>query len=245
VYIADFGNARIRKVSGGTITTVAGADIRDGSPAGAAFLNFPGGVALDASKNIVVADAGNFVARRFTEGGTIGGFGQLKPGSSPFAVAADQGGNFYVADDEPRLLKITRDGVTTIVAGNGTDDYAGDGGQAASASISKPTGVAVDTANNIYLTDYHNNRIRKIAPGGVITTIAGNGKLVASGDGGPALSAGMDPYDIAIDDKLNLYIADNFNSSIRKVDTNGVITTVAGTGLPGYSGDGGAQPKRC
>ncbi len=239
VYVSDLGNARIRKVSGGIITTVAGTDIRDGGQATSVFLNFPGGVAVDASKNFVLADTGNLEARRFTDGGSISGFGQLQMGSSPFAVAADQGGNFYVSDSEPRLLRITRDGVTTIVAGNGTDDYTGDGGPATSASISKPTGVAVDTANNIYVSDYRNNRIRKIAPGGLISTIAGNGKILASGDGGPALSAGIDPYDIATDDKLNLYVVDNFNSLIRKIDPSGTITTVAGTGTPGYSGDGG------
>ena len=106
--------------------------------------------------------------------------------------------------------------------------------------IDDPTGVAVDAAGNVYFTDYANNKIRKVTvSSGVITTIAGNGNAAYSGDKGPALNAGMDPYDIAIDTPGNLYVADHLNNRVRKIGLDGIITTVAGSGVPGYAGDGG------
>ena len=238
LYIADQFNQRIRRVTAEVITTVAGTGIRDGGPATSAFLSIPEGIAVDGANNIVVADAGDAVARRFTPGGNITTFGQLK--AAPTGVATDQAGNFYVTDDEPHILKITPAGVTSIVAGNGKDGYSGDGGLAINAMISNPTGVAVDVAGNVYFTDFQNNRIRKVAAtSGTISTIAGNGSFFFAGDGGPALSAGMDPYDIAVDSRSNIYVADRVNNRIRKIAQDGTITTVAGTGSAGYSGDGG------
>jgi uncharacterized protein (TIGR03437 family) len=238
LYIADQYNARIRRVNNDIITTVAGTGIRDGGPATSAFLGIPKGIAVDGANNIVVADPGNGVVRRFTPGGNINTFGQVQ--AAPTGVATDQAGNFYVTDDEPRILKITPAGVTSIVAGNGKIGYSGDGGPATSAMISNPTGVAVDVSGNIYFTDFQNNRIRKVsASTGLISTIAGNGSMIFAGDGGPALSAGMDPYDIAVDSKSNIYVADRFNNRIRKIGSDGMIITVAGTGFPGNSGDGG------
>ncbi|HYL73419.1 MAG TPA: hypothetical protein VEU96_04405, partial [Bryobacteraceae bacterium] len=178
------------------------------------------------------------VVRRFVVGGVVNGFGQLK--GAPTGVAVDQAGNFYATDDEPLILKITPAGVTTIVAGNAQDGYSGDGGPASSAMISAPTGVAVDTALNVYFTDFNNNRIRKVAmPSGTISTIAGNGKFQFSGDNGPALAAGIDPFDIAIDNRNNVFVADRSNNRIRKIAPDGTISTFAGTGTPGYAGDGG------
>ena len=237
IYVADLLNARVRKIAGSLITTVAGTGLRDGSPATSAFLNFPEGLAVTGTNTAMVADTGDMVARRFNIGGTISTVGQLL--APPHGVAADQSGNFYVTDDEPLVLKITPAGVTSIVAGNSQDGYSGDNGPATAAMISMPTGVAVDSGNNVYITDFNNNRIRKVSASGTITTIAGSGKFTFSGDNGSALSAGMDPFDIAVDNKSNLYVADRINNRIRRITTDGTISTVAGTGAPGYAGDGG------
>jgi len=237
--VADFGNGRVRKVTSSLITTVAGTTIGDGGAATSAFLNLPAGLAIDGSRNIVVADTENYEARRFSLGGSITPFGQLQPLATPLAVAVDHLGNFYVSDTEPRVLKITPANVTTVVAGNGIDGYTGDTAQGSMAAISQPTGVAVDLAGNVYLTDNTHSRIRMVTLAGIINTIAGNGKPVFSGDNGPAKNAGMDPYDVAVDSLGNLYVADKINNRIRMISPNGNITTVAGTGMPGYSGDGG------
>ena len=201
LFIADFANARIREVVNSNINTIAGTGIGDGSPATSAFLNHPDGVALGASNSIVVADTGDFELRQVPVGGTIAAFGQLQPFVNPVAVTSDASGNLYVSDSEPRVLKVTSTGVTTIVAGNGTDGNGGDGAQASTVPISQPSGVAVDSAGNVYLTDYNYKHIRKVNPQGVISTIAGNGSQLFSGDNGSPLNAGMDPYDIAVDSK--------------------------------------------
>jgi uncharacterized protein (TIGR03437 family) len=237
IYVGDVINQRVRKVAGNTISTFAGTSDGDGGTATSAFLNFPEGLAVDAASNVVVADTGNFVARRFTLGGNINTFGKS---FGPFAVAVDTSGNFYVTDDEPLVLEITKAGVTSVVAGDSQSGYSGDNGPATNAMIDNPTGVAVDAAGNVYFTDYTNNKIRKVTIStGVITTIAGNGNAMYSGDKGPALNAGLDPYDIAVDIPGNIYVADHLNNRVRKIGLDGNITTVAGSGTPGYTGDGG------
>ena len=236
LFVADFLNQRIRKIALSTITTVAGTSVGDGGPATSAFLNLPQGLAVDAAGNIVVAD--NSVARRFSAGGNISPFGQLK--APPIAVAVDAAGNFYVTDQEPVVLKITKAGTTSIVAGNAQSGYTGDNGPATSARISNPTGVAVDALGNVYFTDFTNSRIREVAiTTGIVTTVAGNGTPTYSGDGGPALDAGFSPFDIAFDNQGNLYVADFLDNRIRKIAPDGTISTVAGTGVAGYAGDGG------
>jgi uncharacterized protein (TIGR03437 family) len=246
VYIADLQNLRVRKVStaSNVITTVAGTDIHDLGPATSAFLNFPEGLAIDGAGNIVVADTDNSEARRFKSGGHITSFGQVL--GSPAGVAVDPTGNFYVSDEEPgfagetpHVLRIEPDGTTSVVAGAGANGYAGDGGPAAIAALNLPQGIAVDAARNTYIADWGNNRVRKVDTQGNINTIAGNGKLTFSGDNGPATAAGIDPYDVAIDSSGNLFVVDQLNNRIRKVATDGTITTVVGTGSPGYTGDGG------
>ena len=158
----------------------------------------------------------------------------------PGGVAADLPGNIYIADiDAHRVRKVDTAGVITTVAGNGLQGYSGDGGPAISASLFYPCGIAVDSMGNMYIADNGNNRIRKVDSAGVITTVAGNGSENYSGDGGPAISAGLLPTGVEIDNLGNLYIVDGYNQRIRKVDTTGVITTVAGNGTVGYSGDGG------
>ena len=152
-------------------------------------------------------------------------------------VAADAQGNVYAADDGNNVvIRVSPGGSLTVVAGNGTAGFSGDGGPAADASLNLPTGVALDSAGNLYIADILNNRIRKVS-GGIITTVAGNGIQGFSGDRGPATGAALDlPHKVAIDLAGNLYIAEA--SRIRKV-SGGTITTVAGNGIQGFSGDGG------
>lgn len=239
VYVADYLNQRVRKIVRNTVSTVAGTSIGDGGSATSAFLNFPQGLAVDAANNLVIADTGNSEARRVVLGGAVNSFGKLL--AAPITAAVDSSGNFFVSDNEPVLLKIAKTGSTSIVAGkSGQPGYSGDNGAATSATITNPTGVAVDAAGDVYFTDDTNNRIRKVAGAtGIITTIAGNGNLQYSGDRGPALSAGMDPFDIAVDAQGSLYVADNRNHRVRKIGLDGNITTVAGNGIAGYTGDGG------
>ncbi len=158
------------------------------------------------------------------------------------AVAVDSAGNLYVADIiSSRVLKVNAAGTITTLAGNGAITFAGDGGPATHASFFNPSGVAADNAGNVYIADSMNNRIRKVDSAGTISTVAGNGSVGFTGDGGPATSASLwTPLDVAVDSTGNLYIADSGNNRIRKVNTAGVITTVAGGApVPGYSGDGG------
>jgi len=159
-----------------------------------------------------------------------------------WAVALDKAGNYYVADTSNSIVvKISASGTLTIVAGNGTFGYSGDGGPATSAALDYPYGIAVDGAGNLYIADTFSCVIRMVNTSGVITTVAGNyANAGYSGDGGQATNAGLSaPYGVAVDAAGNLYIADEGNNVIRKVDTDGIITTVAGNGTGGESGDGG------
>jgi trimeric autotransporter adhesin len=257
LYIVDSLNQRIREVSGGVINTVVGNGtsgfIGDNGPATSAELAFPQGVAVDSAANLYIADTGSFRIRKVSSGvittamgwGTDLGDNGLATGpnaqlNAPNGLAVDSAGEVYIADGFNRIRKVSS-GVITTVAGSGTPlfgGYSGDGGPATSAQLAGPTGVAVDSAGNLYIADTENNRIRKVSSG-VITTVAGNGTQSFSGDGGPATSAGLNsPGDVAADSAGNLYIADSGNRRIRKV-SNGVITTVAGNGTNGFSGDGG------
>jgi len=237
LYIADSGSYRIRKVANLVITTVAGNGTSsfsaDNGPATSAQLNTPYAVAMDSAGSLYISDPGNNRVRKVSNG-VITTFAQL---DGPAGVAVDAAGNLYIAQpDDSRVLKVAN-GVITTVAGNGTAGFSGDNGPATSARLNGPAGVAVDAAGNLYIADSGNNRIRKVATG-VITTVAGNGTETFSGDNGPAISAQLNPADVAVDTGGNLYIADTFNNRIRKV-SNGVITTVAGNGAQGFSGDNG------
>ena len=148
-----------------------------------------------------------------------------------------------MADQGPsRVLKVTPSNVTTIFAGGNGAGFSGDGGPATAAQLSFCTGVAVDGAGNVYIADNGNNRVRMVSPTGVITTFAGNGSSATSGDNGPATLAGLQAYRVAAPATSAgaVYIAGNTNHNVRRVDTAGTITTVAGTGVAGFSGDGGA-----
>jgi len=160
----------------------------------------------------------------------------------PVGIAFDASGNLFIADlYNHRIRKVGTNGIITTVAGNGIYGYSGDGGPATNAALYNPSGVAVDALGNLYIADTYNQRIRKVATNGVITTMAGKGAAGYSGDGGAATNASLArPIGVALDVGGNLYIADYGGERIRRVDTNGVITTVAGNGSTNYSGDGGA-----
>jgi uncharacterized protein (TIGR03437 family) len=162
-------------------------------------------------------------------------------------VAVDGAGNLFISDMENcKILKVTPGGIVTAAAGTGSSGYSGDGGQATSARLTSPMGIALDSAGNLYIADTGNYRIRKVSPAGIITTVAGGGTVsfpppnpIPTGDGGLATMAILEfPVGVAVDGSGNIYIADDF-TRIRKVTMDGVIDTIAGNGNSGYYGDGG------
>jgi sugar lactone lactonase YvrE len=159
----------------------------------------------------------------------------------PSGVAPDGVGGLYVASwSENRVYKLASDGKLSLIAGGGASGFSGDGGPATAAQLNRPRRVAVDADGNLYIVDYGNQCIRKVTAAGVISTVAGNGKIGFSGDGGPARAAQLNwPRCVAVDSTGNLYIADTYNQRIRKVTAAGAISTVAGNGIRGFSGDGG------
>jgi hypothetical protein len=156
-------------------------------------------------------------------------------------VTVDRPGNIFIADTlNNRIRKVDTSGVITTVAGTGNGGFGGDGGPAGAASLNLPRDVVVDSVGNLLIADTANNRIRKVDTSGVITTIAGTGNGGFGGDGGPATSANLSgPIGVNVDSAGNLLIADTGNNRIRKVDTGGTITTLAGMGTGAFSGDGG------
>jgi uncharacterized protein (TIGR03437 family) len=266
IYVADTGNSRVRKIStAGVITTFAGngtfGHTGDGGPATSATLAAPFGAAFDGAGNLYVSEFGSNVVRKITATGIIStyagtgssGFsGDNGPATSaamasPRGIAIDAAGNLYIADlNNQRIRKVTAAGIITTFSGVGNAFggliSASDGVLATNALLKGPTGVAVDASGNVYLSDSTiNSRVRKIS-GGIINTIAGGQSLFA-GDGGPATSAQLNiihpPSGMATDAAGNVYIADTYNNRIRKVAPSGIITTMAGNGTGGYSGDGG------
>lgn len=293
LYIADGLNNRVRKISGGVISTVAGNGTAgytgDKGPATSAELNNPTGVALDSSGNLYIADSANNVVRMVTSSGTITTFAgnntlgysgdmalatgaqlsnpvgviadsagnvyiadagnnvirQVYSGNivtyaegftQPDAVAVDSAGNIYVADTQGRrIVQYTNAGVYTTIAGNGYGEFSGDNGPGPNAAVYDPMGLAVDASGNVYIADTFNCRIRKVTPSGIITTIAGNGTLYFSGDGGPATQAALHfPHGVAVGSSGNVYITDTVNSVVRElqgtlptVSTNGVVNAAS------------------
>jgi trimeric autotransporter adhesin len=234
----------------------------DGGPATSAHLNVPFGVAVDASGNVYIADSGNNVVRKIssstgiisTIAGKVNSLGYTGDGGpatnaelfNPYDVAVDPIGNVYIADSQNHTVRkiSATTGIITTIAGTGpiNSGYAGDGGPAISAKLNAPQGVAIDAAGDVYIADAGNHAIRKItASTGIISTISGSGTYGYSGDGGLATAAKLyAPSKVAIDDVGDVYIADQGSHVIRKVTVpTGIISTLAGSGAAGFSGDGG------
>ena len=262
LYIADQFNHRIRMVdSSGNISTVAGNGTAgytgDGGAATSANLNDPQGVLVDSSGNIYIADTNNNAVRKVS-GGKIssivgsssgsagytgdGGQGTSAQVSHPSALALDSAGNLFIADTSNECIrKLTPQGIISTFAGQGGAGFGGDGGLAARAQFSNPSGLAFDGAGNLYIADTTNNRVRMIAPNGIVSTVAGSSASGYAGDGAAANKARLNsPKGIAIDAAGNLFIADTFNNRIRVVTPYGAIYTIAGSGASSAGGDGGA-----
>ncbi len=256
LYIASLN--RVRRVGpDGIITTVAGTGTAgfngDGIPATRANLNNPKGVAVDPDGSLYIADAGNHRIRRVGTNGiivTVAGTGTLGFNgdgilatqarlSYPEGVAVSLDGSLYIADkSNHRIRRVGPDGIITTVTGTGTLGFNGDGILATQARLYSPQGVAVSPDGSLYLADRGNHRIRRVGPGGIITTVAGTGAWGYNGDGLPATQAHLNlPIGVVVGSDGSLYITDFNNLRIRRVAPDGIITTAAGTGVSGYNGD--------
>jgi len=257
VYVADTDNYTIRKVTpGGLVTTLAGLAGNPGSAdgtGGTAQFFGPAAVAVDNAGNVYVADTWNNTIRKVTPGGVVttlaglaGSSGSADgPGGAarfyqPYGVAVDSAGNVYVADtDNHTIRKMTPGGVVTTLAG-----LAGNWGSADSAAsearFNYPTGVAVDSAGNVYVADARNCTIRKVTPDGVVTTLAGLAGGSGTNDGTGNAARFLSPSAVAVDSAGNVYVADTYSYTIRKVTPVGVVTTLAGRGEGSADGTGSA-----
>lgn len=256
-YVSQWRENRIRKITpgGGLITTLAGDGSMgfagDGGTASDARFKHPAGLAIDGAGNLYVADSGNHRIRRITPTGqvsTIAGNGQagydgdggLAVNASlnePYGLAFDGAGNLYVSDWQAHVVrKITPAGKISTVAGTGVAGFSGNGGPATAAQLNLPEGISFDAAGNLYIADSVNQMIRRVTPGGVISTVAGDGEFTSDGDGGPATQASiLYPYNVVVGSDGALYIADS-RCYIRKV-VDGVINRYAGDGGCEYHGE--------
>lgn len=241
LYIADYTGNRVRKVSAGVISTIAGNGVSgysgDGGPGTSAMLYAPLGVALDSAGNVFIADTINGVIREVNTSGNISTFATNANFSDLLQMAADSANNLYVADDVACVVwKITPAEVVSIAAGVlNTCGYNGDNMPATTAQLNAPYAVAVDSGGNLLVADYGNNRVREVNTSGTIGTIAGNGTCGYTGDGGSATAAELCPNAVAVDSAGTIYVVDNY-TRIRKIKA-GTITTFAGAGF-GFNGDG-------
>jgi sugar lactone lactonase YvrE len=269
VFVADTANQRVRRIDGhsGIITTVAGNGTAgsggDGGPAIAAMLNTPKSIALDASGNLTIADTGNGLIRRVSASSgiisTVAGSGvsSFSGDAGPAAtaqfaklrgVALDSSGNVYLADTgNCRVRRIVAStGYVSTVAGSGAAGpscglFAGDNGPATEARLDAPGDVAVDSNGNLFIADTGNARIRKVdVSSGIITTVAGGGTVDAGSDGGLATAAKLvSPGGLAVDGSGDVLFSDTGGNRVRSVSAGGIITTLAGNGQAGFSGDNG------
>jgi hypothetical protein len=260
VLSAAFAFPQEASAATGTISTIAGSNpfgdfSGDGGPASAAALNNPSGVAVMPDGGYLIADTSNDRVRRVFPDGTIntvagtgrigfsgdGGPATAADLQAPLGVAALPGGGFLIADAAAaRVRRVSATGIITTVAGTGTRGFSGDGGPATAAQIYDPNGLAVLPDGGFLIAD-GDYVVRRVSPGGTITTVAGTGTPGFSGDGGPATAAQLNnPYAVAVAPDGGFLIADEGNRRIRRVSPTGIITTVAGTGVQGSAGDGGA-----
>ena len=259
-YLADYDNAVVRKVdASGVVTVIAGTGVvgwgANNVAATSTPMSNPIAVAVDGSGNVYFSDFNNHLVRKINTSGvvsTVAGNGAHAytgdggPATSaalyyPNGLYVDASGNLYIADAQNSVIRIVNtSGIISTFAGNGIPGYTGDGGAATAARLGHPRTVTGDAAGNIYFTDYDNGVVRKVSASGVISTVAGNGTAGYSGDGGIATSAQMwDPYGITTDAAGNLYISELHGNVIRKVNAAGIISTIAGMGYAGYTGDNG------
>lgn len=263
LFVADASNNRVRRVdhATGIITTVAGGGLGDGLPATAAVLNGPRGVTLANSGDLLIAECVNDRVRKVD--GTTGIITTIAGGGTAFDGVGDGGaataavldcpsglhyvtsgssaGTLYIADaNKHRVRRVDPRGTITTVAGTGTAGFSGDGAAATQAELNTPSGVHLDSAGNLFVADTENNRVRRITPTGVITTVAGDGTELWGANDIPATRTSLvAPTDMAVDASGNLIIAENSLHRIRRVSPGGVITTIAGNGIPSSAGDGG------
>lgn len=263
MYICQVNENTIRKIDpSGIITTIAGTPnvigyFGDGGPASAAQLYHPMALAADNAGNLYVGDQNGQVIRKIDAAGIITTIsGPYNPSPTPMfgdggpisgarfhtvgSMRFDAAGNMYISDLGDNVVrKVDASGIITTIAGNGTAGFSGDGGPATSAQLNYPGKVYIDANGTVYIPDASNNRIRMVSPSGVITTFAGSGAGVNGGDGGQALSAGLDLPGSMEKDPAGIYYLFSGARWIRRIDPSGVITTFAGNGTIGFSGDGG------
>jgi sugar lactone lactonase YvrE len=262
MYVADYDNNVVRKIdASGTISTFAGIGTAgysgNGGAAILAKLRHPVAVAADAAGNIYIADNENNVVRVVNAAGIISNFagngiaGYVGDGDTshlgslngPAGLAFDAAGNMYIADASNNVIRMVAVGthILSTFAGNGSIGNSGDGGLATAAQLFSPSGVAVNTAGDVYIADILNNKVRKVAAAtGIISTFAGTGAAGNSGDGGMAAAATMKfPSSVALDMGGNVYITDQGNNNVRIVNSAGIINHFAGQSTSGYDGDGG------
>ena len=259
LYICEFSNSRIRKVTtgyGGIITTIAGNGMAGYSGDGGLgiYAQINGGidVAVDRHGNVYIADAGNGCIRKVTPEDTIttiagtgvaGYNGDSIPATAaqlngPVGVTLDSIGNLYIVDGSNyRIRKVDTSGIITTIVGTGVAGFAADGSMADTAKLDASGAIRIDKSGNLFFAD--NVRIRKMDTAGIITTIAGTGISGSTGDSGMATLAEIVPSGIALDSVGNIYIAEGAANRVRKITTDGIINTIAGTGFTGYSGDYG------
>jgi uncharacterized protein (TIGR03437 family) len=257
IYICDSNNHRIRKVTtDGIVTTIAGGNGKgyfgDNGPATNAIFNYPRQIAMDAAGNVYINDYNNNRIRKINASDgtivTIAGSaiccdspdGALATAAYLYTgpVTTDPAGNIYVYDYlTSRIRKISPSGIIGPLAGDGHEGFAGDGGLATGARFSNVTGLGTDPSNNLYIVDGNNERVRVVS-NGIINTVAGKGHF--AGDGGAATSALLHrPQGVVTAPDGTIYFTDTVNHRVRKIGTDGKISTIAGTGDPGFSGDGG------
>ncbi len=259
VYVADTGNNTIRLASpAGVVTTLAGSPGNSGSTngtGGGALFNSPVGVAVDGNGNVYVADSYNSTLRKVTTpdgvvttlagaaagGGSADGAGSAAQFNYPCGVAVDTAGTVYVSDLANHTIRqITPAGVVTTLAGTPSSGPGTNDGTGTAASFGEPAGLAVDTNGNVYVADYANHTIRKIAPGGIVTTLAGDPGVGGSTNGTGSAAKFLNPLGVAVDAQGNVYVADMWNDLIRKITPNGTVSTLAGVAGTSGTNDGPA-----